>query len=101
MYEGRVGSVDGPLGKKVVLDLSKQLEGKKHHVYLEPQPSSVSLLTTLCDRGLYACGTARQNYRNFPEALRMKGKGKLEMERHGLSNRYSTCRRRMFGYLSE
>ena len=31
----------------------------------------------------------------------MKGKGKLEMERHGLSDRYCTCRRRMFGYLSE
>ena len=101
VYEGRAGSVEGPLGKRVVLDLSKQLEGKKHHIYFDNFFSSVSLLTTLRDRGLYACGTARQNYRDFPEALRMKGKGKLEMERHGLSNRYCTCRRRMFGYLSE
>ena len=79
--------MEGSLGKRVVLDLSKQLEWKKHHIYFEFF-FSISLLTTLRDRGRYACGMARQNYRDLPCAMCMKGKGKVEMARHGLSIRY-------------
>ena len=87
VYTGRSDSAEGGLGKRVVLDLAKRLEGKKYHLYFDNFFSSVSLLETLLGRGLYACGTARQNYRDFPETLKMRGKSKTEMERHGLVNR--------------
>ena len=63
--------IEGGLGKRVILDLSKTLEGKKYHLYFYNFFSSVSLLTTLLEKGLYTCGTARQNYRDFPSALKM------------------------------
>ena len=65
----------------------KQLEGKKYHLYFDNFFSSVSLLTTLLHKGIYACGTARQTSREFPAALKMRGKGKCEMEMHGLADR--------------
>ena len=88
VYTGRSERAEGGLGRRVVLDLSQKLEGKHHHLYFDNFFSSVSLLDTLLQKGLYACGTARQNYRDFPGALKMKGKGKLEMESHGLRMRY-------------
>ena len=85
VYTGRSERAEGGLGRRVVLDLS---QGKHHHLYFDNFFSSVSLLDTLLQKGVYACGTARQNYRDFPDALKMKGKGKIEMERHGLKMRY-------------
>ena len=87
VYTGKSDGVEGGLGKRVILDLSKTLEGKKYHLYFDNFFSSVSLLTTLLEKGLYACVTARQNYRDFPSALKMQGKSKAEMQRHGLANR--------------
>ena len=86
MYTSKSDGVEGGLGKRVILDLSKTLEGKKYHLYFDNFFSSVSLMTTLLEKGLYACGT-RQNYRDFPSALKMQGKSKAEMQRHGLANR--------------
>jgi hypothetical protein len=57
-------------------------------LYFDNFFSSVSLLNILLGKGLYACGTARQSYKEFPVALKMKGKSKSEMVRHGLVNRY-------------
>ena len=87
MYTGKSGVVEGGLGKRVVLDLARQLEGKKYHIYFDNFFSSVSLLESLLQKGLYACGTARQNYRGFPTALKLDGRGKKELEKHGLNNR--------------
>ena len=87
VYTGRSERVDAGLGKRVVLDLSRRLQGQKYHLYFDNFFSSVSLLETLLDNGLYACGTARQSYKDFPAALKMKGKGKAEMRHHGLNNR--------------
>ena len=87
VYTGQAEEAEGGLGMRVVLDLSQQLEGKKYHLYFDNLFTSVSLLQTLLDRGIYSCGTARQNYRGFPPALKLNGKGKRELERHGLSQR--------------
>ena len=86
VYTGKSDSAEGGLGKRVVVDLARRLEGKKYHLYFD-NVSSVSLLDTLLQKGIYACGTARQNYRDFPEVLKMRGKSKGEMERHGLAKR--------------
>ena len=87
VYTGKADEVEGGLGKRVVLDLATKLEGKKYHLYFDNFFCSVSLLTTLLQRGLYACGTTRQNYKEFPTALKMNGKGQREMEKHGLFKR--------------
>jgi hypothetical protein len=94
VYTGRIEGVQGGLGKGVVLRLSQGLQGLHHHLYFDNFFSSVSLLTTLLEKGLYACGTARQTYRDFPTALKMKGKSKAEMVRHGLMSRYRINRDR-------
>jgi len=87
VYTGKAESVEEGLGKRVVLDLARQLEGKKYHLYFDNFFSSVSLLTTLREKGLYGCGTARQNYRDFPQVLKLSGRGKRELAKHGLINR--------------
>ena len=87
VYTGRSEGGEGGLATRVVLDLSRKLEGKKYHLYFDNFFTSVSLLTTLHQRGLYACGTARQNYRDFPTTLKLNGRGKRQLESHGLVNR--------------
>jgi hypothetical protein len=69
VYTGRADGVQDGLGKRVVVDLSRRLEGLKYHLYFDNFFSSVSLLNTLLGKGLYACGTARQSYKEFPVAL--------------------------------
>ena len=87
VYTGRSESAESGLGKRIVLDLSERLVGKSYHLYFDNFFSSVSLLIALLEKGLYACGTARQNYKDFPPALKMNGKSKSEMEKHGLVKR--------------
>ena len=86
IYTGRGDSPEGGLGKRVVLDLSQKLEHKNYHLYFDFF-SSVSLMSELLAKGIYACGTARQNYRDFPSTLKLQGKSKREQERHGLINK--------------
>ena len=68
----------------MVLALSEKLEVQGYHLYFL---QLFLIFSTLLSKGLYACGTARQSYKDFPSALKMKGKGKAEMQRHGLVNR--------------
>ena len=63
VYTRQSEGVECGLGKRVVLDLSERLQGKKYHLYFDNFFTSFSLLRTLLDRGLYACGTARQTSR--------------------------------------
>ena len=85
VYTGRREGAEGGLGKRVVLDLSQSLEGKHYHLYFDNFFTSVDLLQTLKERGIYACRTVRQTSRGFPPALKLSGKGKRELERHSLS----------------
>lgn len=87
VYTSKSESAESGLGKRAVLDLSERLAGKNYHLYFDNFFSSVSLLITVLEKGLYACGTARQNYKDFPPALKMSGKSKSEMAKHGLVNR--------------
>ena len=89
IYTGRKesGEREINLGGRVVLDLTKTLEGHYYHIYFDNFFTSAMLLSSLLSRGLYACGTARQDYKGFPAALKMKGKGKKEMRRLGLNKR--------------
>ena len=88
VYTGRSEGVQGGLGKRVVYELSQRLQGFKYHIYIDNFFTSVPLLTTLLEKGLYACGTTRHTYKGFPATLKMKGKSKREMQRHGLNSRY-------------
>ena len=92
IYTGAAGSTEPglQLGERVVLDLSKELEGKNYHLHFDNFFTTAFLLNTLLIKGLYACGTARQNYKGFPISLKMKGKGKREQRRMGLMKRYDT-----------
>ena len=87
VYTWREERMQDSLGKRVVLGLSHTLEGQGYHLYFDNFFTSVSLLSTLLSKGLYACGTTRQSYKGFPSELKMKGKGKAEMQRHGLVSR--------------
>ena len=80
VYTGQTEGAEGGLGKRVVLDLSQSL-------YFDNFFTSVDLLQALKERGTYACGTMRQTSRGFPPALKVSGKGKRELERHGLFQR--------------
>ena len=73
VYTGRAGSGGRQhnLGERVVLDLSRKLEGLHYHMYFDNYFTSVSLLSSLLSKGLYGCGTARQSYVGFPDALHM------------------------------
>ena len=61
VYTGRVGfgGRERNLGERVVLDLSKKLEGLHYHLYFDNYFTSVSFLSSLLSKGLYGCGTAR------------------------------------------
>ena len=63
------------LGERVVTDLSQKLQG---NLFFDNFFCSFSLLRSLLTNGLYGCGTARQYYKDFPEPLKMSGKGKRE-----------------------
>ena len=58
------------LGARVVKDLTKELQGKWHHVYFDNLFTSYSLLSDLEKSGIYGCGTARKDRRGFPEKLK-------------------------------
>lgn len=87
IYTGKCESSESGLGKRVVMDLSEKLHQKNYHLYFDNFFSSVSLLSELLIKRIYACGTARQNYKEFPSVLKLHGKSKRELSRHGLINK--------------
>lgn len=89
VYTGRAESNETSLGTRVVTDLSQSLQGKHYHLFFDYFFCSATLLRSLLSNGLYACGTARQTYKDFPAPLKMKGNGKKERERMGLKERYA------------
>ena len=87
VYTGREESNETGLGARVVTDLSQKLQGKHFHLFFDNFFCSFSLLRSLLMNGLYGCGTARQNYKDFPALLKMQGNGKKEREREWVSRK--------------
>ena len=72
VYTGKKkGAVEHQLGARVVKELTKELQGKRHHVYFDNFfYTSYSLLSDLENSGINRCGTARNDRRGFPGNLK-------------------------------
>ena len=70
VYTGKDGTAEKGLGARVVKSLTSELKGKNHHIYFDNYFTSESLLSDLVEDGIYACGTARQDRKGFPDALK-------------------------------
>ena len=70
VYTGKESSREHGLGARVVKDLTIPLKDKYHHVYFDNYFTSVKLLEDLEKDGIYACGTARRDRKESPEALK-------------------------------
>jgi hypothetical protein len=54
------------LGEKVVLDLCKELEGREYHIYFDNYFASIALVQKCKLTGLASCGTVRSNRKCIP-----------------------------------
>ena len=54
------------LSYHVVVNLTRDLVGKFHHVYFDNYFTSVHLAVDLLKDGIYMCGTIRPNRKQFP-----------------------------------
>ena len=71
VYLGAMGgSPESGLGEKVVQMLCRSIQGRSHHIYMDNFFTSPSLACSLHQKQTYLIGTARVNWRGFPEALR-------------------------------
>lgn len=62
------------LGQKVVKLLSKDLKWKGHHVYMDRFFTSVPLVRTLENSGIYSCGTIKINSVGLPQQVTSPGR---------------------------
>ena len=74
VYVGRPHGVrtEVGLGKRVVLDLTQKLAGKRSHIYFDNYFTSVQLLQELLSRNLYGCGTIKSIAVGLPEVMRVQ-----------------------------
>ena len=71
VYTGKKGDgTDTGLATRVVTELTNHLHNKYHHVFFDNFFTSVELLTQLEENGVYGCGTARTNRKQFPTELK-------------------------------
>ena len=71
VYTGRKGDkVETGLGARVVRDLTSDFQQRWHHVFFDNFFTSKSLLCELEKVGIYGCGTAKSERKNFPVALK-------------------------------
>ena len=67
VYTGRQGrNPEKNLASRVVKDLTADLQGNNHHVYMDNFFSSPDLFSDLLDMGVLACGTVRSTRRGMP-----------------------------------
>ena len=73
VYTGKgEGRVEG-LGAHVVKKLTDDLKHNNHHVFFDNYFTSYQLLEDLEKDGVYGCGTARKDRKEFPGALKNSG----------------------------
>lgn len=70
VYTGKGATAEKGLGMRVVKALTSELKGKNHHVFFDNYFTSHGLLADLVEDGIYSCGTARKDRREFPDALK-------------------------------
>ena len=70
------GQRDVDLGRKVIRKMTKNIEGKHHHVYFDNYFNGVKLHEELVENKLYGCGTVKANAVGLPEPMRQKRGGK-------------------------
>ena len=73
MYTGRKEDRQVGLGAYVVQTLTEDLKDKHHHVYFDNFFTSYQLLEDLEEKGIYGCGTARKDRKEFPAGLKNPG----------------------------
>ena len=76
------------LGYDVVRRLSRDIEGRYHHLFFDNYFTSVPLLKDLLDEDTYACGTARTNKKYLSTDIKkpgkmVRGESKIRQERGG------------------
>ena len=86
IYTGKVGNeVEKNLGKRVVEDLTMELVDGNHKVFFDNFFTSVSLMVSLRNNHIYACGTVRRGRSGLPK----KEKHDKEMKRGDSDGRTS------------
>lgn len=72
VYAGKKDSVNGDclLGEQVVLNLCKPYFNMFYWIFFDNFYTSVLLMETLLNNGLYACGTVRLNRKGLPKELK-------------------------------
>ena len=68
------GKRETDLGKKVVLEMTRDIGGKNHHIFFDNYFCSMSLLEELLANGIYGCGTIKSNRAGLPSEPRPKTK---------------------------
>lgn len=92
IYVGKTNNQpEKDLGKRVVLDLTRDLVGKGYHVYFDNFFNSVPLQKTLQAEYSYACGTVRANRQHLPsdlqsdKELQTRGQSDSRVSKDGLA----------------
>lgn len=68
IYTGKInGRPEKLLGERVVRNLSRNLAFKFYHLYFDNYFTSVSLMISLKQDGILACGTVRSNRKDLPK----------------------------------
>ena len=71
VYTGKKGDrVERGLGASVVMNLTKKIINKNHHVYFDNFFTSINLLLDLQRLGIYSNGTMRADRKGFPADLK-------------------------------
>ena len=72
IYTGRVagGKPEEGLGSRVIKDLSRNLEGKNHVVYMDNFFSSPELFQQMLPKQIYCCGTVHLNLKRYARSYK-------------------------------
>ena len=73
VYSGKGEERVVGLGAHVEKNLTKELKNRNHHVFFDNFFTSYQLLVDLKKDGLYGCGTARKDRKEFPTSLKNPG----------------------------
>nr|CAH7714459.1 unnamed protein product [Callosobruchus chinensis] len=67
IYQGKAESTCDTLGERVIIDLTENIKNRGYCLYFDNFFTTIPLMQKLLDRGLFGCGTLRQNRKHFPK----------------------------------